>query len=99
MRSITWQMPGLTPKQGGVNQHTSHDTSTYLSQQVSKEPPNEGSKSLGGDWVLVKSLGVRFKSRNGSSTGDGRITEERAHISGILAEGRVVDEGRLGEAL
>ena len=64
---------------------------SYLSQQITKCPSNKGSKCLGSQWALVQSSVVSGPSGDGSSTNEGRITEEGALGGGALAEGGLDD--------
>ena len=74
---------------------------THLSKQISKKPSNKRSKSLHGDWFLVKGLGISLETRDSSSPSDGRISEKRAQFGHILlSERRLVgDKSRLAKSL
>jgi len=61
-----------------------------LCQQISKCPSNKGSACLGSQWTVIQCLIVAGPSRDGTSTNEGRIAEERALV-GRLAEGRLDD--------
>lgn len=65
--------------------------SSYLSQQITKGPSDEGSAGLGGQRTFVQSPVVGSPSRDGTSTNEGRVTEERALAGRTLAEGRLDD--------
>lgn len=72
--------------------------STYLSEEVTKGPSDEGGAGLGREGVLVELLVVRGPSRDGASTDGGGIAEEGRGFGGtglVLAEGG--DESGLGE--
>jgi len=60
-----------------------------LSQQITEGPSDKGSAGLGGQGALVQSSVVGGPSGNGTSSNEGRITEERALGSRALAEGRL----------
>lgn len=74
---------------------------THLSKQISKKPSNKRSKSLHGDWFLVKGFGISLETRDSSSPSDGRISEKRAQFGHILLSKRrlVGDKSRLAKSL
>jgi hypothetical protein len=71
---------------------------TYLGEQITEGPSNEGRAGLGSQGVLVKSLIVGGPSRDGSTANQSLVAKERAGSSRLLAKGRLDSRvGQLGD--
>jgi hypothetical protein len=81
------------PKQYAGNESVA--LTPYLCQQITQGPSYKGRAGLGGDRTFIKSSGVGCPSWNGTSTNNGRITEERAMDGRILAQAGFNDTRRL----
>lgn len=94
-----WSMVDETEE--GKSKETLHvegaSTDESLSKEISKSPTDKTGESLGGQRIVIKTVIVCLPSRNGSSTGEGRITEKRTGRSSILIDG--VGESRLVQYL
>lgn len=74
-----------------------HNTSTYLSEEITEGPADKRREGLGSEGVLVESLVVGGPAGNGTAAGGRGVAEESTLLGGARRTLEGVGEGGLGQ--